>query len=196
MTPNLAPVPIAKVTNGTSERERDLAQACSRAVPTVADLREHLPDGRALARAAVAHDEEVRRLAIARDTRPAAKGFMEGSVVPALLFVDERNPVRQMHPQPFCAAQLRVELRRRRQLRAAQPAAMFPDHPPRPVLRHGHGQGHHEERRRVAERPRHVAPDVIVAEHPAARQSVQRTLVVHARRRLQRKRPTAPTGFC
>src|ERR1700721_1312066 len=94
---------------------------------TVNDLREYLSYSCAFSRSTVAHDEEVHRLPLSRDACPSAKRFMEEFVVPANLFIDERNPVRQVHRQRLRAPQLRVEVRCRDQLRPAQATAMLPN---------------------------------------------------------------------
>ncbi len=133
----------------------------------------------------VAHDEEVHRLPLARDAHPAAPVPSEQPVVPRLLEIDERDSVREVRRQPFLPAQLLVELRRRDQLRPAQPSPELPDHPPRTVLRHGHEQQHDEERQRPVRGPLHEVPQRLVLVDVTSHQLMQSTVVVHVRRPLQ-----------
>src|SRR3984957_1513227 len=64
----------------------------------------------------------------------------------------ERVFIRQLRPQPLRLAQLLIQLRRRDQLRPAQPTPMLVQHPPRPVLRNRHEQRENEERQREIDR--------------------------------------------
>ena len=83
------------------------------------NLREYLSYCRALASAAVSYDEEVHRLAVARNPRPATQLIAHDLVDPVPFLIDERDAIRQMSRQHLRLAQLLVELRRRHQLRPA-----------------------------------------------------------------------------
>jgi RHS repeat-associated protein len=118
---------------------------------------------------------------VARNTSPAAKVFMEGLVPPPDLFIDERHPVRQMHTHRLRLAQLLVELRRRHQLRPAQPPPMLVQHPPRPVFRHRYEQGQNEERQREIDRLLVEVPGLMPRVHRLAHHPVQATVVERPR---------------
>src|SRR5260370_10673733 len=135
---------------------------------TVGDLREELPNGRALACAGVTHDQKVHRFALTRNTHPATKVFAYEAVPPRPLFVNERNAIR--------TAQFRIELHRRHQLPPAQPATMSPYPPLWSASQDRHEQCQHEKRRRPSDRSLYKIPTPLTSEAQPPQQRVPLSL--------------------